>query len=195
MIMDELEQLELEQQTKDVGDYQFADGDLSDFQTEFAAPKQDMGITDEPEGFEEIDEANNGSEQSAISAAKAARSTARFLAPIIDQGAAFGLSLVSKNDIKHHKADKDSLKELERLIAEYAKESGGEIPIWMQILICLVAIYGFQIPKALADRKLNNERLELEKERRAYQEARKNFENHLLGLETTEEPKNGSESH
>jgi len=195
MIMDELEELEKQQEQTDVSDYQFADGDLSDFQTEFAAPKQDMGITDEPEDFEEIDEAHNGSEQPAISAAKAARSTARFLAPIIDQGAAFGLSLVSKNDIDQHKADKESLKELERLIAEYAKESGGEIPIWTQILICLVAMYGFQIPKALADRKLNNERFELEKERKELADIRKDYESKITELNATKEPTNGSESH
>ena len=49
MIMEEL--LKHDEQT-DVSDYQFADGDLSNFQEEFSIPKQDMGIEEEPDGDE-----------------------------------------------------------------------------------------------------------------------------------------------
>lgn len=194
MIIDELNKHENE--IDSTSDYQFADGDLSTFQTDFSAPKQDMNIEEEPEDFEdETEELSNGSEQPSISAAKAARNTARFLAPIIDQGTAFGLSLVSKNETESHKLDKDGIKELERLIAEYAKESGGNIPIWMQLVLFMITMYGFQLPKALADRKLNNEREELEKERRALQERRQEYESKLNELETKNEPTNGSEKH
>jgi len=194
MIIDDLNKNENE--TDSTSDYQFADGDLSTFQTDFSAPKQDMNIEEEPENFEdETEELSNGSEQPAISAAKAARNTARFLTPIVDQGAAFGLSLVSKNDIESHRADKESLKELERIIAEYVKQSGGDIPIWAQLVICLVTMYGFQVPKALADRKLNNERLALEDERKALEIERKNYETKIIELNADKTPINGSESH
>lgn len=192
MIIDDLSR---EEQLSESNDYQFADGDLSTFQTDFSAPKQDMNIEEEPENFEdETEELSNGSEQPAISAAKAARNTARFLAPIIDQGTAFGLSLVSKNETESHKLDKDGIKELERLIAEYAKESGGNIPIWMQLVLFMITMYGFQLPKALADRKLNNERMALENERKALEIERKNYETKIIELNAEKKPENGSES-
>ena len=194
MIIDELTK---EEPLGETGDYQFADGDLSTFQTDFSAPKQDMNIEEEPEDFEDEpdDEPENGSEQPSISASKAARRTARFLTRITDQGAAFGLSLVSKNEIESHKADKESLHELENIITEYCKDTGGNIPLWAQLVICLVTMYGFQIPQALSDRKLNSERIALENERKALEAERKNYEAKLLELNSEKTPGNGSENH
>lgn len=180
--------------TAEDSDYQFADGDLSTFQTEFAAPKQDMNIGEDPVEFEDLENELNPDHQPEISNAKMARNTARFLTPIIDQGAAFGLSMLSKNKLAEHRADKESLKELERLVTEYAKQSGGNIPLWMQLLICLVTMYGFQVPKALEDRKLNTERAALESERKALEEERKKYEQKLSELADKKEPENGTEN-
>lgn len=147
-------------------DYNFADGDLSVFQSEFAQPKQDMGISELPEPEEELPE-DVDEEEDKAAIARHARQTSKFVTHIVDSGAALGLSLISKNSVDSHKADSEDLKELERIFTEYFKETGGNIPLWAQLFICLVTIYGFQIPQALKDRKLNieRERLELERKR------------------------------
>lgn len=154
--------------TKEVNssDYHFADGDLSVFQSEFAQPKQDMGISELPEPEEELPE-DVDEEEDKAAMARHARQTSKFVTHIVDSGAALGLSLISKNSVDSHKADSEDLKELERIFTEYFKETGGNIPLWAQLFICLVTIYGFQIPQALKDRKLNieRERLELERKR------------------------------
>ena len=192
MILDELTLSE----NKAESDYQFADGDLSGFQAEFAAPKQDMNIDEEPEDFEdpEDEELNEDDEQPIVSTAKMARRTAKFITRITDQGAAFGLSLVSKNNIEKHKADKASLHELENIIAEYCKDTGGNIPLWMQLLICLVTMYGFQVPQALEDRKLNTERAALENERKSLEIERKNYEQKMSELADKKKPENGTQN-
>ena len=191
MIMEEL--LKHDEQT-DVSDYQFADGDLSNFQEEFSIPKQDMGIEEEPDGDEWKDESDN--DEPAPPSALVAKQTARFITGIIDHGAAFGLSMYSKNSIEDHKADKASKNEIEKIIYAYTKETGGNIPLLAQLAIVLITTYGLQIPQAARDRKMNLEREKLEEERRELELQKAEFEaqKKISKLQNTA-VENGSESH
>lgn len=167
--------LDNEQTSIDSENYNFSDGDLTGFEEEFLQPKQDMDINEEPEDFDN-DEFGEDSQQDPAAMARMAKNTAKFITRITDEGAALGLSLISKNPASAHKADPDSLKELERIITEYCKETGGQIPLWAQLVICLVTMYGFQVPQALHDRKINLEKERLENDRRQLERERKEFE-------------------
>jgi len=158
-------------------DYNFADGDLSAFQSEFSQPKQDMGISDIPDDLEDedVEQEQLAEVEDRAAMTRHARQTSKFVTHIVDSGAALGLSLISKNSVDSHKADSDDLKELERIFTEYFKETGGNIPLWAQLLICLTTIYGFQIPQALKDRKLNLERERLELERKKLELEKEEF--------------------
>jgi hypothetical protein len=112
-------------------------------------------IKEEQENIHNLGQLEEVEDRAAM--ARHARQTSKFVTHIVDSGAALGLSLISKNSVDSHKADSDDLKELERIFTEYFKETGGNIPLWAQLLICLTTIYGFQIPQALKDRKLNLE--------------------------------------
>lgn len=132
--------------------YEFATGNLDGFMDEFAQPKEDMGNELLPSP-EEIAEAGKQTVPPAT-----ARKTGKFLAGMIDVGCATGLSFISGQSMKEHQADDESKKELESIITEYIKETGGEIPIYMQLIICLIVTYGLQIPGAIKMRKENNGR-------------------------------------
>lgn len=132
-------------------DYSLIGGNLDDYMADFARPKEDMGIVEEPTTEEWEQEEPERPQMTA----KTARTTARFLARTTDTVMATGLSFISHNDYKVHKADKEQLKELEDILAEYVRESGGDIPLWLQLVICLFTMYAVQIPGALRDRKRN----------------------------------------
>jgi len=49
----------------------------------------------------------------------------------------------------------------------YCQQVGGYIPLWLQLVILIVGIYGSKIPGALAERKINElEQKVAEQERR-----------------------------
>lgn len=134
--------------------YQFATGDLSSFIHDFNEEKEEMGIAQKPTP-EEFEETGKPSVP-----ATTARKTGRFVANMTDYALATGLSLISRQNPDVHKADPDSKKELENIITEYIKESGGEIPIGIQLVICLLITYGLQIPGAIRLRKQANAEIE-----------------------------------
>ena len=140
---------EYDMELPDDGQYEFATGDLSSFIHDFEEDKEQMGIEQKPT-TEEFTEAGKR-----VIPTQTALKTGRFLANMVDYSCATGLSLISGLDVDEHRADKESKSELETIITEYVKESGGEIPIWMQLLICLVVTYGLQIPGAI---RIRNER-------------------------------------
>ena len=130
MITDELEQHEQEQ--PQTTDYQFVDGDLTEFQKEFSLPKQDMGISEEPDDSEEfIEDEDYQEDKPTPPSAHVSRQTARFITNIIDSSAAFGLSLLSKNNIEQHKADKSAKSEMKNNLC-LCKRHGGNIHFWAQ---------------------------------------------------------------
>jgi len=129
-------------------DYQFIDGDLDNFMQEFEQHKEDMGIVEKPseEEFEEVAKENLPK--------NTARKTGKFIARVTDNVCATGLSLISGCDKKRHQTDPESLKELTELLTEYISETGGEIPISVQILIFIIVNYALQVPGAIKIRKV-----------------------------------------
>lgn len=124
-------------------DYDFKTGSLDDFMHSFQEGKEEMPIEElpTPEEFTEAGKANLPP--------ATARKSAKFVALMVDYSCATGLSLLSGEPIANHKAEDDARKELESIITEYIKESGGEIPVSVQLVICLLVTYGLQLPDAL----------------------------------------------
>lgn len=123
-------------------DYDFKTGNLDDFMHSFQEGKEEMPIDERPTP-EEFAEAGKANLPPAT-----ARKSAKFCALMVDYSCATGLSLLSGEPIASHKAEDDARKELESIIAEYIKESGGEIPISVQLIICILVTYGLQLPAA-----------------------------------------------
>lgn len=160
-------------------DYQFADGyidpddKLEEFLEEFRKPKQETGAPEQPDENED-----DPLENEDPIANENARYTAEFIVNVVDDLAANGLSILSKNPIDDHRAGKDQKKHLKRLWTEYCKEKAIDIPVGTQIVIAMATIYGSQIPAALNDRK-SNLKLEQIKE----EEQRLSYDRHLLEQE------------
>lgn len=133
------------------GPYQFATGDLSSFMHDMSEEKEQMNIEQMPTAEEFVDAGKQ------TIPANTARKTGKFIANMTDYALATGLSLISGLDVDDHKADPDSKHELESIITEYIKESGGEIPVWLQLVICLIVTYGLQLPGAI---RIRNQRKE-----------------------------------
>lgn len=141
------EQPPLLEQEIPTNDYEFATGDLSSFMHTFEEEKEDMDIEQLPTSEEFSDAGIQNLPTST------ARKTGKFIAHMTDYALATGLGLISGLPTKEHQADNESKKELESIITEYIKESGGEIPLFVQLLICLTVTYGLQIPGAIKIRK------------------------------------------
>ena len=123
-------------------DYDFKTGSLDDFMHSFQEGKEEMPIDELPTP-EEFTEAGKPNLPPAT-----ARKSAKFCALMVDYSCATGLSLLSGEPIAAHKAEDDARKELESIIAEYIKETGGEVPISVQLIICILVTYGLQVPGA-----------------------------------------------
>ena len=138
--------------------YRFESGDL-DFISEMEQPKQAMNIDErpdfEPTNPEEHEEyiENDGEHDDLIAAAT--EETATLITDVIDNGAAFGLSLISKNPIEEHKATADQKSRIRKIIYVYCEKTGGYIPLWLQLIILIIGVYGVQIPAAMEARKIN----------------------------------------
>lgn len=137
-------------------DYHFEDGDLA-LIDEMEQPKQAMNIDERPD-FEPPSEhepfiEDDGEHDELIAAAT--EETATLITDTIDSGAAFGLSLISKNPIESHRATADQKSRMRKIIYVYCEKTGGYIPLWLQLVILIVGIYGTQIPAALDARKMN----------------------------------------
>lgn len=156
--------------------YNFTDGDISLIQ-EMETPKHEMNIEERPDfGSEDTPEtvqddlqnADTHEDDGLISAA--VEETANIVTDSIDFGAAFGLHLISKNSIDSHKATPEQKSRIRQIIYVYCEQTGGYIPLWLQLIILLVGIYGSQIPAALDQRKIN---LLEEKNRKLEEEIKK----------------------
>ena len=122
--------------------YDFKTGNLDDFMHSFQEHKEDMPIDERPTP-EEFAEAGKQTIPPAT-----ARSSGKFIAEMIDFSASTGLSLLSGEPRETHMAPPENKKELAHIIAEYMKENGGEIPLSVQLLICIIITYGMQVPGA-----------------------------------------------
>lgn len=151
------------------GDYQFTDGDLSLIE-ELGQPKQEMNIEERPDFEPPVteQESPNQPEDNLVNAA--IEETASIVTDTIDFGAAFGLHLISKNPIEQHKATDEQKLRIRQIVYVYCEQTGGYIPLWLQLVILLVGIYASQIPAALDARKIN---ILEEKNRKLKEEIRK----------------------
>ena len=139
--------------------YQFTEGDLS-LISEMQAPKQEMNIEerpvfDSPDAPDPLMDITDEQEANDNLIAAAVEETADIVTDAIDFGAAFGLHLISKNPIEKHQATSEQKSRMREIIFVYCKETGGYIPLWLQLVILIVGIYGSQIPAALQTRKIN----------------------------------------
>lgn len=151
-------------------DYHFEDGDLS-FINEMAQPKQPMNIQERPElqplgGSLDVIE-SDGDNDELVSAA--VEETATLITETIDSGAAFGLSLISKNSIEEHRATTDQKERLRKIVYVYCDKTGGYIPLWLQFIILIIGIYGSQVPAALQARKINMLEQQVEEQKKKIQ--------------------------
>lgn len=139
--------------------YQFTEGDLS-LISEMQAPKQEMNIEerpvfDDPENPDPLMDITDEQEVNDNLVSAAVEETADIVTDAIDVGAAFGLHLISKNPIEQHQASDDQKSRIRQIVYVYCKETGGYIPLWLQLVILIVGIYGSQIPAAMQQRKIN----------------------------------------
>lgn len=143
------------QPAEQADNYHFFTGDIDDFQSEFAAPKQDMGIEQAPEDLDEETLTPPKTTEEKRQAADGARKTAQFITSVGDTMLASSLAwLDHSGDPEPHKRMNDPLMaDLENAIAYYCERVGGEIPPSIMIIICVMMLYGVQVPQALHDRK------------------------------------------
>lgn len=139
--------------------YQFTEGDLS-LISEMQAPKQEMNIEerpnfDEPDAPDSFTLPQDESEANENLVSAAVEETADIVTDAIDFGAAFGLHLISKNPIEEHQATSEQKSRMRKIIYVYCEQTGGYIPLWLQLVILMAGIYGSQIPAALQTRKIN----------------------------------------
>lgn len=139
--------------------YQFTEGDLS-LISEMQAPKQEMNIEerpvfDSPDTPDPLMDITDEQEANDTLIAAAVEETADIVTDAIDFGAAFGLHLISKNPIKQHQATSEQKSRMRKIIYVYCEQTGGYIPLWLQLVILMAGIYGSQIPAALQTRKIN----------------------------------------
>lgn len=182
------------------GDYHFEDGDIS-FINEMTQPKQPMNIQERPElepiGGGNLDVIEDDGEHDELIAA-AVDETASLITETIDGGAAFGLSLISKNSIESHRATSDQKERLRKIVYIYCDKTGGYIPLWLQFIILIVGIYGSQIPAAMQARKINLLEQQVEEQKKkiqAYelQQERQRLEQELREKKQTDIPQNTTE--
>lgn len=139
--------------------YQFTEGDLS-LISEMQAPKQEMNIEerpvfDSPDAPDPLMDITDEQEANDNLIAAAVEETADIVTDAIDFGAAFGLHLISKNPIEQHQATSEQKSRMRKIIYVYCEQTGGYIPLWLQLVILMAGIYGSQIPAALQTRKIN----------------------------------------
>ena len=139
--------------------YQFTEGDLS-LISEMQAPKQEMNIEerpvfDGPDAPDPLMDITDEQEANDTLIAAAVEETADIVTDAIDFGAAFGLHLISKNPIEQHQATSEQKSRMRKIIYVYCEQTGGYIPLWLQLVILMAGIYGSQIPAALQTRKIN----------------------------------------
>lgn len=138
--------------------YQFLNGDLS-FIDEMNQEKQPMDIDERPSFDNDAPEdphppiVNNGEHDEQI--AVAVDETATLITDGLDYGLSLGLSILSKGDAETYKATPEQKGRIRKIVYTYCEQTGGYLPLWLQLIILLVGVYGTKIPAALEERKLN----------------------------------------
>lgn len=144
--------------------YSFASGGIEDFENELQMPKQQQDI-DEAEGLEDLGDLEEPEMQEGLRAkASVANSTGSLLALTIDSIIPTGLAMLAdEDDPSEFKASPDEHDELKKVLSEYTKLKGADIPPGVGVLLVLLAIYGpkaFMAVKLRKANKLNREQAE-----------------------------------
>lgn len=113
-----------------------------------------MGIGQEPDPFDE-EELMQPSAEEKRQVADSARKTAQFITSVGDTMLASSLAWLdhSGDPEPHKRIDDPLMADLENAITYYCERVGGEIPPSVMIVICVLMLYGVQVPQALRDRK------------------------------------------
>lgn len=148
--------------------YSFASGGIEDFENELQMPKQQQDI-DEAEGLEDLGGLEESEMQEGLRAkASVANSTGSLLALTIDSIIPTGLAMLAdEDDPSEFKASPDEHDELKKVLSEYTKLKGADIPPGVGVLLVLLAIYGpkaFMAVKLRKANKLNREQADRIKE-------------------------------
>lgn len=173
-------------------DYQFADGTLAPseqldaFIEEFGIAKEEKNAPMEPSP-EDIAELETGEEDEEEISTITARNTAQFIVGTTDELASMGLAYISKEKQDDFRAGREQKKNLENLLTKYCKEKGTDIPLPMQILVCIVTMYATKLPYAFDRRRINEERQEIEEMKVALEKQRQSLERKLADIETERE--------
>jgi hypothetical protein len=144
------------------GGYHFFTGAIDDFQQEFSAPKQNMNIDEEPDTDPEPPQPTTEERREL---GDRAQRTAQFITSVGDTLLANGLAWLDKSGDPepHRRADDPLMADLENAISYYCERVGGEIPPSVMIIICVMMLYGVQVPQALHDRHEREKQEQLEK--------------------------------
>ncbi len=155
--------------------------DLVNFQNEFNQPKQNMNISEEPTDDEVPDESPDTDEQEPEipkATAKGMRLTAEFVAKMTDTICAHGLQLAAKAESAepYSRMNDSMMEDFTNAVNYYCEKAGGEIPPSIMIVLCIVMMYGTQIPQVMQERKLNIERAKLADDRAKLEAEKADFE-------------------
>ena len=98
------------------------------------------------------------------SVSQKSKSTARTVTKTFDMIAARGLNVIARNPShESFRAGEEEISELEEWWAMCIEEWGWDgIPPWAMLMFMIMMVYGGQVPKAVADRKRNMRKAEVE---------------------------------
>lgn len=133
------------------GNYHFFTGEMNDFVNEMAEEKEDMGIPVDDTPDEEPEPTPSEPPVSA----RGRKLSAQFVARMADGLFSHTLQFVAKEDsnARFSRMKDEMMDDFVDAIDYYCQQVNGEIPPSMMIVICVVMMYGIQIPDALRLRK------------------------------------------
>ena len=149
-------------------DYNFLTGDLS-FIDEMEQDKQPMNIDERPDfGDTPLPEEQRPTlpKFDPGDVNLSAEEEATFVTEVIDTGASFGLAVLSKGKAEQYMATADQKSRIQKIIRVYCERVGGHIPLWLQLAIILLIVYGSRIPEAIEERKINILQEKIEEQRK-----------------------------
>jgi hypothetical protein len=133
-------------------------GDLNDFLENAAnTPKQAYNHSDtNPDNpAEKAAEATEAvvADGSKLQVSKKSKAGAQMVTKTIDFAFSRGAALITHSEAEKWKASKSDEEELLEAWALYIEQNNMEIPVWLQLVILNLVIYGFRVPDIIKARK------------------------------------------
>lgn len=145
-------------------------GDLTDFLDKTAAtPKQQyQHKSDTNADPDKVEQPSSGEPTSVadgkkLEVSKKSKAGAQMVTKTIDFAFSRGAALITHQEAEKWKASKSDEEELLEAWALYIESNNMEIPVWLQLIILNLVIYGFRVPDVIKARK---EYLAAEKKRK-----------------------------